>query len=196
MLVRPVMKRLFFPWKPRGKRPAPLARLMIMLKKKYVHAFLRRLLRGSFLALSAPGHAGGPPVHWAQVWVPGGLRGACSGCSKSRNLASNHGVALRGARAEQDIGKLMPATSVKPMGMTLCYITSFSLCKAQQHFNNNRFKLSSVLVYELCVCSVYYVCACVCTGLSMTTLLGCCVLGRRYSTACTASIFIFSVVYS
>ena len=41
----------------------------------------------------------------AQVWVPGGLRGACSGRSKSRNLASSRGVALRGARAEQDNGK-------------------------------------------------------------------------------------------
>ena len=40
----------------------------------------------------------------AQVWVPGGLRGACSGRSKSRHLASNHGVAFRGARAEQDNG--------------------------------------------------------------------------------------------
>ena len=29
-----------------------------------------------------------------QVWVPGGLRGACSGRSKSRNLASNHGIAF------------------------------------------------------------------------------------------------------
>ena len=41
----------------------------------------------------------------AQVWVPGGLRGACSGRSKSRNLASSRGVAFRGARAEQDNGK-------------------------------------------------------------------------------------------
>ena len=36
-----------------------------------------------------------------QVWVPAGLRGAYSGRSKSRNLASNHGVAFRGAKAEQ-----------------------------------------------------------------------------------------------
>ena len=38
----------------------------------------------------------------AQVWVPDGLRGACFGRSKSRNLASNHGVAFRGDRAEHD----------------------------------------------------------------------------------------------
>ena len=41
----------------------------------------------------------------AQVWVPGGLRDACCGRSKSRNLASIHGVAFRGARAEQGNGK-------------------------------------------------------------------------------------------
>ena len=28
----------------------------------------------------------------AQVWVPDGLRDACSGRSKSQNLASNHGI--------------------------------------------------------------------------------------------------------
>ena len=51
------------------------------------------------------------------VWVPVGLRGACSGRSKSRNLASNHGVAFRGARAEHDNGKptcqLFCATAVQ-----------------------------------------------------------------------------------
>ena len=40
-----------------------------------------------------------------QVWVQAELRGACSGRSKSQNLAINHGVAFRGARAEQDNGK-------------------------------------------------------------------------------------------
>ena len=61
--------------------------------------------RGSFLALSSPGHPGGPLVHWAQVWVSGGHRSACSGRSKSRTLASNRGVAFRGDSAEQDHGK-------------------------------------------------------------------------------------------
>ena len=39
------------------------------------------------------------------VWVPGGLRGACSGHSKSRNLARKHGIAFRRARADQAHGK-------------------------------------------------------------------------------------------
>ena len=39
----------------------------------------------------------------AQFWVPSGLRRAYSGRSKSRNLASSHGVAFRGVRrTEQD----------------------------------------------------------------------------------------------
>ena len=40
-----------------------------------------------------------------QVWIPRGPGGARSGRLNSRNLASNHGVAFRGARAEQDNGK-------------------------------------------------------------------------------------------
>ena len=67
----------------------------------------------------------------AQDWVPGGLRGACSGRSKSRHLASNRGVAFRGARAVYDDGK------------TTCQL--FCPCKGQQHGSNNRLKLSSVL---------------------------------------------------
>ena len=35
------------------------------------------------------------------VWVPAGLRGACSGRLKSRNLPSNQGIAFRPARANQ-----------------------------------------------------------------------------------------------
>ena len=37
----------------------------------------------------------------AQVWVPAGFRGACSGRSKPRNLASNRGIGFRSARANQ-----------------------------------------------------------------------------------------------
>ena len=37
-----------------------------------------------------------------QVWVPGGLRGACSGRPKSRNLASNREVVFRGARTGEN----------------------------------------------------------------------------------------------
>ena len=40
-----------------------------------------------------------------QVWVQAGLRGACSGRSKLRNLASNHGIAFRRAIANQAHGK-------------------------------------------------------------------------------------------
>ena len=44
---------------------------------------------GSLLVLSAAGHAGGLRVHCAavQIWVPAGLRGACSERSRSREQA-------------------------------------------------------------------------------------------------------------
>lgn len=62
--------------------------------------------RGFFLTISAEEHPGGPrvctPRH--KVWVPAGLRDRCSGPSKSRNLARNHGEPFRPARAEQAHG--------------------------------------------------------------------------------------------
>ena len=47
------------------------------------------------------GTQGTRPYTTVQVWVPAGLHDACSGCSKSRNLASNHGIAFRPGRANQ-----------------------------------------------------------------------------------------------
>ena len=85
----------------------------------------------------------------AQVWIPGGLRGACSGRSKSRNLASNRGVAFREARAEQDNGK------------PTCQL----FCSDKPRQNNTRFKLSPFLQRrtQLCVCGhcdAYGCCVC------------------------------------
>ena len=54
--------------------------------------------RGSFLELSAARHGGGPPVHHGASVVPGR---ACSGPSKSRNLARNQAIAFRRAIANQ-----------------------------------------------------------------------------------------------
>ena len=56
---------------------------------------------GSFLALSAAAHGGGPHAHYAQVWAPAELNGARSGRSKSRELASHHGIAYCRVRASQ-----------------------------------------------------------------------------------------------
>ena len=57
--------------------------------------------RGSFLLLSVTGHAGGPREHSVQVWALAKVRGTCSGGSKSRKRANNHGIAFRSARANQ-----------------------------------------------------------------------------------------------
>ena len=51
------------------------------------------------------GTQGGSVYTTAQVWAPAGLRGPCSWTSKSRELASNHGIAFRRARANQAHGK-------------------------------------------------------------------------------------------
>ena len=66
------------------------------------------LLSSSRRRVTQEGH----PYTTAQVWVPGGLSGAFSMRSKSRNLSSNRRVAFRRARAEQD--------SRKPTCQTFC----------------------------------------------------------------------------
>ena len=55
-------------------------------------------------AEKAADHARGPRVHHGQARVPGGLGGAVSRRSKSRDLASSHGIVLRRARVKQDYG--------------------------------------------------------------------------------------------
>ena len=64
----------------------------------HLHPFLRR--PWVFSRVLGCGARRGPRMYTtAQVWVPCGHRGAYSGRSKSRNLASHHGVAFRGASA-------------------------------------------------------------------------------------------------
>ena len=74
------------------------------------------------------GHEGGPPVYHGGSLSPGPLRGACSGRSRSRNLASNHGVALRGDRVEQDDGeptcRLICSNSVNALYMVAATVKS------------------------------------------------------------------------
>ena len=57
-----------------------------------VSLFSRSRLRGT---------QGGRLYTTAQVWVPAGLLGAYSGRPKARNLASNRGIAVRPASANQ-----------------------------------------------------------------------------------------------
>ena len=97
--------------------------------------------------------------------APGALRGACSGRSKSRALASNHGIAFRRARGNQAHG--IPQTA------TFCFVFSPLLLslkkyrsgphKARQPRQNRR--ASSFSLYDsherslfLCACASMRVC--------------------------------------
>ena len=60
---------------------------------------------GLFLRSRLRGTQGARLYKTVQVWAPAGLHDACSGRLKSLNLACNHGVPFRGARAKQDNGK-------------------------------------------------------------------------------------------
>ena len=77
--------------------------------------------RGCFLALSAAGIRGGHRTTTAQVWAPAGLRGACSGHSKPRDLASNRGIACR--RDKSQPGPLNPPKCQ----FFSCFLTSLLL---------------------------------------------------------------------
>ena len=91
---------------------------------------------GLFSRSRLRGTQGGRLYTTTQAWIPGGLRDACSALSKSQNLTTNHGVAFREARSEQDIGK----PTCPPL--------------KRKHDNNTRFQLSSVLQLRTrrCVC--------------------------------------------
>ena len=67
----------------------------------YLHALLGRLAPGRFSRSRLRGLQARRVDTTAQVWVPAGLRGAHSGRSKSRDVASDHGIAFPQARANQ-----------------------------------------------------------------------------------------------
>ena len=70
----------------------------------------------------APGceaRRGGCVYTTAKVWVSAGIRGACSGRSKSRILVSNHGIDFRRARANQVHGT-PPKCFVSVLFFALC----------------------------------------------------------------------------
>ena len=65
-----------------------------------------------------------------QVWVPAGLRDACSGRSKSPNPASNHGIAFRPARANQ--------AHANPKNVISSFFTSLCCCYSKSHSSRQR----------------------------------------------------------
>ena len=57
--------------------------------------------RGSFLVLSASGHAGARPNTTEQVWALAEVRGTCSGCSKSQVTTGRHSEHVEPSRPLQ-----------------------------------------------------------------------------------------------
>ena len=107
-----------------------------------------------------------------QVWVQAGLHGACSGRSKSRSLASKHGVAFRGVRADKDNGKptfqLFFAFIFAPMLYSHAAAVRHSL-QAFPVATATDTTYACVDTAYVCVCCV---CVCVraCAGLCMRVL--------------------------
>ena len=121
------------------------------------HTFLRRPWAFS-RALGCGARRGARLYTTTQVWVPGGLRGACSRRSMSRNLQ----VIAGSLSAELGPSKSMPNP----------HVSFFALTNHATRQNNTRFNLSPFLrrrtplcVYghRLCVCVLcmcYVVCGC------------------------------------
>ena len=91
----------------------------------YIHVHMKRAFvpsRSAFLprsrvfsrALGCGARRGAACTPRHKCGVPAGLRGVCSGRSKSHNLASNHRVAFRLAERRMTVGphNLVPGTSV------------------------------------------------------------------------------------
>ena len=108
--------------------------------------------RGSFLALSDAGHARGPPVHHGASLGPGRAPWRVLWAFKSRNLANNHGVVFRGARAEEDNGKptcpLFCSTAVKAI-----YVVAITV-QEQAHIKLVWTTTMRVWTLHMRVCSV------------------------------------------
>ena len=119
---------------------------------------LSPVLVGLFSSSRQRGTQGARLYTTVQVWVPGGLRGACSGHSKSRNLARKDGVAFGGASAEQDNGKptcqLFCSTAVKAL-----YLVAATV-QEQSHINFVWTTIMRVWTLHTRVCSVCAACTC------------------------------------
>ena len=107
------------------------------------------------------------------VWVQAGLHGACSRRSQPRNLASNHGVAYRGARAEQDKWKTHISEFLHLFLLHCCTATQPQVRHLFQAFpvvtatdTTNAMRAWALLMCVCCVC----VCVRLCAGLFMCVL--------------------------
>ena len=129
--------------------------------------------RGSFLAIPAAGHAGGPHVHYGASLNPGRAPWCVLWAFKSGNLARKHGVALRRAtsRARQEMEnahtrQLLFAPLLKGSNTVTTIASSFPrsyryyVCVCGPLL---RVCDRDVCVYALCVLHVR---VCMCTGLS------------------------------
>ena len=116
----------------------------------------------------------------AQVWAPTGLSGAFSGRSKSRNLASNHGIGFRPARASQDNGNphfsflAPPSHARRTLDSSFpCSCSDGHYCACVDHYYAcvDHYYASVSLAYDY-VCCVCQTCegVCMCAGLCICVL--------------------------
>ena len=111
------------PWDPKSNH-IPKGNLVPSTKRTFFAEHKKTSLPGTGLvSRSRLRGTKGPHLYTTvQVLIPAGLRGACSGRSKSRNLASNRGIAFRPARANP----VYATPKIFFVGFTFCI--SFCCC--------------------------------------------------------------------
>ena len=99
-----------------------------------------------------------------QVWAPGGFLGACSRCSKSRNLASNRRIAFRPAGANQAHANPKNVRKKKEKEKPCCcFCVPQQMRKARQpRYNSRAISFSLTATNGTCACRFVSVRGCVC----------------------------------
>ena len=116
------------------------------------------------LALSAAGSQGTRLYTTVQVWIPPGLRGACYGFSKSRNPASNYGIAFRPARVNQAHANPYKCLfySFSPLSAAVFEVPQQPSKVAQPRYNSHASTFPLCDSHEWCFCVWVREHACVC----------------------------------
>ena len=131
--------------------------------------------RGSFLRSRLRGTQGTRLYTTALVWVPGGLRGACSGRSKSRNLASKPRGRFSAGLEPSKAMETPHASCFAPTMLMTAFILVLHCCRSslwQPRYNSSRTStlcgpLRTMRVWSLhmrvcCVCAMIRVRGCRC----------------------------------
>ena len=107
----------------------------------------------------------------AQVSIAGGLRGACSGRSKSQNLVSNHGIAFGGGRPERGNGKNTCQPLLQPF-LAASNTSTTTASSFPRSYSYGHYYCAYVDHCVTCVVILYACMRCLCTPCTCACVYG------------------------